>query len=435
MEKFICDNLTVSGNHLLFAGIDTVSLAEKYGTPLYLMDEERVRSNCRQFADAFRNHFSGGSYPLYAGKANAFREMYRIVREEGFGIDVVSAGEIHTAVLAGFPMEKAFFHGNNKTDEDIRFAMEKHVGTFVIDNTEELHAVQACAKALHIRQKVLIRVTPGIDPHTYAAVNTGTIECKFGFALETGQAEQAAVDALSLPNIELMGFHCHIGSQVFQENIFERACLIMLDFIQLIADKHGFTAKQLDIGGGFGTRYTEADGHINIGEKIHQIAEVFHSECAKRNLQEPDFFMEPGRSIVADAGLTLYKVGSVKTIPKYKTYVAIDGGMTDNPRFALYGSQYTCLAAGKMQEPTNMTCTLAGHCCESGDILCEDISLPDSLCRGDYLAVCTTGAYNYSMASNYNRFPRPAVVMLNGGTDRIAVRRETLEDITRLDTE
>lgn len=430
----ICDNISVGENgHLYFAGQDTVELAEKYGTPLYLVDEDKLRSNCRTYDNAFKKHFGIEAKALYASKANSFKRVYEIMREENMGVDVVSRGEIYTACLAGYPMENTFFHGNNKTDEDIAYAMEKGVGYFVVDNMEELCAIEREAGERGISQKILLRLTPGIDPHTYEAVATGKVDSKFGSAIETGQAEEITAAALKMPHIDLAGFHCHVGSQVFAENVFERSAVIMLDFVVNMREKYGYEARELDLGGGYGVRYVDSDPYLYVDKKIGEVAAAIKSECERLNIALPVIHMEPGRAIVADAGMTLYTVGAVKCILGYKNYVSIDGGMTDNPRYALYGSEYTCLAAGKMDEEADFSCSLVGRCCESGDIIQENIQLPSSIKRGDIVAVCTTGAYNYSMASNYNRVNRPPIVMLCGGESYVAVRRESLEDICRND--
>ena len=433
-DKFVCGNISVnSQSHLTFAGQDTTTLAAQYGTPLYLMDEDRIRHNCRTYTEAFRKYFGEGSFPLYASKANAFKQIYRIVKDEGRGIDVVSVGEIYAAIQAGFPLENAFFHSNNKTDDDIAYAIDCGIGYFVVDNIEEIDAIEEKAAERGIKQKILLRLTPGIDPHTYAAVNTGKVDSKFGAAIETGQAEEFAVYTLAQPHIEMRGFHCHVGSQVFAENVFERAAVAMLEFIAMMREKHDYTARQLNLGGGYGVRYVADDANIDIAQKIGDVATTVNAACERLNIPVPAIIMEPGRSIVADAGMTLYTVGAVKTIPGYKSYVSVDGGMTDNPRFALYGSRYTCLAANKMRAETSLTCSLVGRCCESGDIIQENVSFPADIGRGDIVAVCTTGAYNYSMASNYNRIPRPPIVMLRSGESYVAVRRETPEDLTSLD--
>lgn len=430
----ICDNIKIGENgHLYFAGFDTVELAEKYGTPLYLIDEDKLRLNCRTYDNAFKKHFGAEAKALYASKANSFKRVYEIMREENLGVDVVSRGEIYTACLAGYPMENAFFHGNNKTDEDIAYAMKKGVGYFVVDNMEELCAIEREAGERGISQKILLRLTPGVDPHTYEAVATGKVDSKFGSAIETGQAEEITAAALKMPHIDLAGFHCHVGSQVFAEDVFERSAVIMLDFIVNMREKYGYEARELDLGGGYGVRYVDSDPYLYVDEKIGQVAAAIKAECERLNISLPVIHMEPGRAIVADAGMTLYTVGAVKCIPGYKNYVSIDGGMTDNPRYALYGSEYTCLAAGKMDEKSDFRCSLVGRCCESGDVIQENILLPSSVKRGDIVAVCTTGAYNYSMASNYNRVNRPPIVMLSKGESYVAVRRESLEDICRND--
>lgn len=432
--QFICDNISENDRgHLCFAGHDTQELATAYGTPLYLLDEEKIRANCRIYRNAFKKYFAAGSVPLYAGKANAFKRIYQIVQEEGMAIDVVSCGEIYTALKADFDLKNAYFHSNNKTDEDIAFAMEHEIGYFVVDNIEEVRVIEAFAAQRGIRQKILLRLTPGIDTHTYAAVNTGLVDSKFGTAIETGQAEAVTAFTLNQPHIELTGFHCHVGSQVFAEDVFERSCTIMLEFIAMISRKYGYMAQQLDLGGGYGVRYVESDPYIDIERKIADVAAVLNETCAALSIPVPAILMEPGRSIVADAGMTLYTVGTIKRIPGYRNYVSIDGGMSDNPRYALYGSQYTCITANKLREQAAMTADLVGRCCESGDIIQPKVLFPESITRGDIVAVCTTGAYNYSMASNYNRIGRPPIVMLRENEAYVAVKRETLDDLLRLD--
>ena len=426
----ICDNITTGQNgHLFFAGQDTVELARQYGTPLYLLDEDQIRENCRVYTKAFQKHFGPGARPLYASKANAFKHIYQIMREENMGIDVVSSGEIYTALQAGYPLENAYFHSNNKTDEDIRYAIANHIGYFVADNVEEVKAVDAEAARAGIRQKILLRLTPGIDPHTYEAVATGKVDSKFGSAIETGQAEEITAFTLKREHIELVGFHCHVGSQVFAEDIFERAAVIMLEFVADMKKKYNYLAQQLDLGGGYGVRYVDSDPYLDVDKKVSEVAAAIKETCQRLGIEMPDIHMEPGRSIVANAGMTLYTAGTLKKIPGYKNYVSIDGGMPDNPRFALYKSSYTCLLANKMTEDKDFECSVVGRCCESGDIIQEHVMLPHSVQRGDTVAVCTTGAYNYSMASNYNRLPRPPIVMLRDGKSYVAVRRESLADL------
>lgn len=429
----ICDNISVNEKGTLtFAGRDTVELAAKYGTPLYLMDEDLIRARVREYRDTMREVFPKGSLPEFASKAFSCRRIYEIMAEEGIDVDVVSSGEIFTAVKSGFPMERVFFHGNNKTDTDIRFAIENRVGFFVVDSFDELSALDGIAGEFGVCQNILLRVTPGIDPHTHKKISTGSVESKFGIAIETGQALKAAAEALTLKNIKLLGFHCHIGSQIFESEPFCTGAAVMLDFIKEVKGRLGFEAEMLNLGGGFGVRYVENDPEICYGDKIREVADMINGYCAKLGISVPKIMMEPGRSLVADAGMTLYTVGGVKEIPDYTNYVSIDGGMTDNPRYTLYESQYTVFNASHAGDKADYTATVAGRCCESGDLIAEGVKIAKP-CRGDILAVATTGAYNYSMASNYNRVPRPPVVMLSGGEDYVAVRRETYDDLCLLD--
>ena len=383
---------------------------------------------------AMKEAFGTSSLPLYASKAASFKQIYRIMKEEGMGVDVVSSGEICTAVSVGFPMERAYFHSNNKTDADIDYAMENGIGYFVVDNREELDAIEYFASKRGITQKILLRLTPGIDTHTYAAVNTGKVDSKFGSAIETGQADEITAYALSLSHIKLSGYHCHIGSQVFDSDTFLRAAAIMLDFANQMRPKYGFIIDELDLGGGYGVRYLDEHPEIDIRANILAVGEAVTAQCKALGYPMPAIRLEPGRSIVADAGMTLYTVGTVKQIPGYKNYVSVDGGMTDNPRYALYGSPYTVLLANRANDESKpFKCSVVGRCCESGDILQENVTLPANTARGDILAVLTTGAYNYAMSSNYNRIPKPPVVMLKNGESYIAVKRETYEDVCRND--
>ncbi len=435
MGNYICNNLSVNEEgHLCFANLDTVELAKKHGTPLYLMDENKIREHCRTYVNAMREAFGEDSLPLYASKAASFKQIYRIINDEGMGTDIVSSGELFTAASVGFPLERAYFHSNNKTDADIAYAIDLGLGYFVVDNIEELDAIDRIAGEKNVKQKILLRLTPGIDPHTYEAVATGKVDSKFGSAIETGQAEQISKYAMGLDNISLYGFHCHVGSQVFDSEVFLSASDIMLDFIALMQKKYGFITRELDLGGGYGVRYLESDPEIDITANIHEVASHMKAYTEKLGISLPSVRMEPGRSIVADAGLTLYTAGTVKRIPGYKNYVSVDGGIADNPRYALYRSPYTVCLANRMnsQAPT-FKCTIAGRCCESGDLIQENVTLPADISRGDLIAVLTTGAYNYSMSSNYNRLAKPPIVMLKDGSDYIAVRRESLEDICKND--
>ena len=423
----ICDNITSANGHLRFAGRDTVELAERYGTPLYLMDEGRIRHNCRVYRENMDRLFPA-ALPLYASKALSCKRLYEIVAEEGLGADVVSPGELYLARSAGFPMEKVFFHGNAKTDADIAFAMDCGVGYFIIDNPDELQAVERLAGERGIRQKALLRLTPGIDPHTFEAVSTGQVDSKFGIPIETGQALSFVARALELPHVDVRGLHAHVGSQVFDSQVFDDTADIMLRFLGELREKLGYTAAALNLGGGYGVRYTERDPVVDIAGELAHVADHIRRRCRELDLPMPAILMEPGRSIVADAGMTLYTVQSTKVIPGYRSYVSVDGGMTDNPRYALYRSAYTVYLANRMDEERDFVCTVGGRCCESGDVIQEDVALPAPR-RGDVLAVCTTGAYNYSMASNYNSVPRPPIVMLDGERDYVAVRRETFQDL------
>ena len=434
MNNLICSNLAVDENGVLtFGGHSTVGLINKYASPMYVMDEARIRYNMRLYVNAMRKYFGEGAMPLLASKAASFKQIYRIAADENMGTDVVSSGEIYTARAAGFPMEKAYFHGNNKTDEDISFAMDNDVGYFVADNIEELDSIDKEAEKRGIKQKILLRLTPGIDPHTYEAVATGKVDSKFGSAIATGAAEKITVYVLCKKNIELCGFHCHVGSQVFDSDVYLAAAFIMMKFMAEMKEKYAFETKELNLGGGYGVRYTKDDPTIDIEENIRLVADETKKIAQMLGIAYPLIRMEPGRSIVADAGITLYTVGSVKIIPEYKNYVSVDGGMPDNPRYALYKSAYTVIAANKADEECDFKCSVVGRCCESGDIIQENVHLPSSIKRGDILAVLTTGAYNYSMASNYNRIPKLPVVMVNGDDDYIAVKRESFEDMTKND--
>lgn len=418
--------------HLTIGGMDTVELAKKHGTPLYILDENVIRKQCRTYRQAAMRYFGEDALPLYASKALCFTGIYKLAAEEGMGIDCVSAGELYTAKKAGFPAERIYFHGNNKTDRDICDAMDMGVGTFVVDNCDELSAVSAEAVRRGTTQRILLRITPGIDPHTHRAIMTGNVDSKFGNAIVTGQAMDIVKKAIAADGICLAGLHCHIGSQIFDIEPFADAARIMTEFIATIKKECGYEIKELNLGGGLGVRYTEYDREIDYAECIKDIAEVVKVLCAQNGIAMPRVILEPGRSLVAAAGITLYTVGGVKEIPGFKNYISVDGGMPDNPRYALYQSQYTALIANRADAPRDFRATLAGRCCESGDLLGENMEIQHAQ-RGDILAVLVTGAYNYSMASNYNRLPRPPVIMVKDGVDRVAVRRETHEDLTRND--
>ena len=426
-------NLSANENgRLCFSGLDTVELCAKYGTPLMLLDETVVRANARAYAQAMKKYFTKDSKAYFASKALSFKGIYKIVEEEGMGTDLVSIGELYTAKAAGFDLKNACFHGNNKTSESISYAIDEGVGLFVVDNERELLKIDKIAGQKGVMQDVLLRLSPGIDPHTHAKISTGRVDSKFGTAIATGQAIELVRLALTLRNVRLLGFHSHIGSQIFEITPFVSAAEIMIAFISEVKRRFDFNTKVLNLGGGFGARYTENDPVISYEGFLKEISDRIKALCQKEKVKMPDVIVEPGRSIVAEAGITLYTTEGVKSITGYKNYVSIDGGMTDNPRYTLYQSRYTVINADKATAPTDFTATIAGCCCESGDLIGEDISLarPD---EGDRIAVLTTGAYNFSMASNYNRVARPPIVLINNGVERLAVRRESLDDLIKND--
>ena len=418
--------------HLTIGGADAVELASRFGTPAYILDENVIRANCRRYRDAAIREFGADALPLYASKALCFTGIYKIAAEEGMGVDCVSGGELYTAKVAGFPAERIYFHGNNKTQRDICDAMDMGVGRFVVDNLDELSAVSCEAVRRGITQGILLRITPGIDPHTHKAIVTGNVDSKFGSAISTGQAMDIVKKAIATPGVELIGLHCHIGSQIFDVEPFADAADIMIRFFAQIKNECSYELRELNLGGGLGVRYTEDDKAIDYDAAIADIAAIVREYCATNKINMPRVILEPGRSLVAAAGATLYTVGSVKEIPGFRNYVSVDGGMPDNPRYALYQSQYTAVVANKADAPRDYRATLAGRCCESGDLLGENMLMqrPE---RDDIMAVLVTGAYNYSMASNYNRLPRPPVIMVKDGEARVAVKRETYEDIVRND--
>jgi len=424
-------DINEKGN-LTLAGVDTIDMAHKYGTPLYLMDENRIRENCRTYINAMRKSFKSGSMPYYASKALSCKEIYRIVASEGAGADVVSMGELYTALEASFPPEKLCLHGNAKISRELEFAIDCGIGCIVADSKEDLIQISRIAGKKGISQRIQLRLAPGIDPHTFEKINTGRIDSKFGAAIENGQALEMAEIALGMDNLVLEGFHCHIGSQIFEIQPFCDAADIMLSFMQEVREKLGFTASVLNLGGGFGVRYVESDPEVSYERNIELVSKHIKAKCAEYSFPDPIVYMEPGRGIVGDAGITLYTVQSVKCIPEYKNYVAIDGGMTDNPRYALYEAPHSAIVASKAGEKADFTATLAGRCCESGDIIEENVKIKEPV-AGDYVAVLTTGAYNYSMASNYNRVGRPPIVMIRDKEDRVIVRRETLKDLVMYD--
>ena len=427
------ENLGINDKgHLVIGRHDAVELAKQFGTPLYVLDEDLMRLNCRRFREAMEQHCGGRGLCLFASKAFCTMHTAKVAAEEGLGADAVSGGEVYTLYKAGFPMEKVYFHGNNKTREEIELAIDCGVGHFVVDNRFELDMLNEIAGAKGVVQKILFRIKPGIDAHTHAYVKTGQIDSKFGVALENGEAEEIHDYAVTLDNVQLDGVHCHIASEVFETEPFCEAAEVMMSFVAKLRDKHGLEVKILNLGGGFGVAYDENDKPLPVGEYIRYVSETVQRLAAEKGLAVPYLVFEPGRSIVAQAGVTLYTVGGVKHIENVRTYVSVDGGMSDNPRYILYGAKYTAVLANDAGAETVAPVTIAGKCCESGDLIQEHVMMPE-IEPGDTLAVLGTGAYNYSMASNYNRIPRPPVVALRDEEAKIIVKRETYEDIIRND--
>lgn len=430
---FVSENLGINekGN-LTIGGIDTVNLAKQYGTPLYVMDEQAVRKACQRFKNSIDKYYGGNGLVCYASKAFSCMEMCRIVGSEGLGLDVVSIGELYTAVKAGFDVSKIGFHGNNKTNEELEYAVDVKVGHIIVDNISELLRLEEIAKSKNAKPDIMFRIKPGIDAHTHNFVKTGQIDSKFGFALETGEAFEAVKQAIACENVNLMGLHCHIGSQIFDIAPFEEAARVMLNFIAKIKNELHYEIKGLNLGGGFGIKYLNEHDPVPFETYMEKTSEVVKSTCSELGISLPYIFIEPGRSIAAPAGITLYTVGARKEIPNIRTYVSIDGGMADNPRYILYQSEYEAIVANKATQERTEKVTIAGRCCESGDLIGENMPLQHAE-SGDIIAVCATGAYNYSMSSNYNRLQKPAVVFVNNGESRIAIKRETLDDIIRND--
>ena len=418
--------------NLTVGGVDATELVKEYGTPLYVMDERTIRGHCRTFQKSIEDNYGGNGLTVYASKAFNCKEMCRIIKDEGLGIDVVSGGELYTALSVDFPPERIVFHGNNKTEEEIKTALEAGVGRIVVDNLFELRIIEQMAQRLNKNAGVMIRIKPGIDAHTHNFIRTGQIDSKFGFALETGEAFGAVKEVLEQKNVTLKGIHCHIGSQIFEIEPFKAAAEVMLGFMAKVKEELSYEIKELNLGGGFGIRYLIDDDAKLYKTFMEQVSITVKETCKRLKLNIPFIMIEPGRAIVGPAGTTLYTVGAVKTIPGIRNYVSVDGGMTDNPRYILYQSEYSIAVANKIDKPADYVATIAGRCCESGDLIQEDakIQTPEA---GDILAVFCTGAYNYSMASNYNRVPRPAVVMIKDGKPRLIIKRESYEDMVKND--
>jgi diaminopimelate decarboxylase len=412
---------------LEIGGCDTADLVARFGTPLYVFDEQLIRNRCREFIAAFKE--TGLKFQVaYASKAFCVMAMCRIAEEEGLSLDVVSDGELYTALRAGFPAHRIHFHGNNKTLEEIEMAIDAKIGCVVVDNFDEMALLNAVAGEKGHKMNVLFRVTPGVEAHTHEFISTGQTDTKFGFDIGNGTALRAVREAMNMEHLHILGVHSHIGSQIFEVEGFQLAADRVAQFAQTVREELGVTFSVINLGGGFGIRYVEGDRPLPLAAYVHAIAGSIKSNFAKFDYPLPEIWIEPGRSIVGDAGTTLYTIGSSKDIPGVRKYVAVDGGMTDNPRPALYGAKYEAILANKAAKPKEEVVSIAGKCCETGDMLIWDIELPKPE-RGDILAVTCTGAYNYSMASNYNRLRRPAVVFVKDGEADLVVRRETYDDV------
>ncbi|TCS84092.1 diaminopimelate decarboxylase [Tepidibacillus fermentans] len=416
--------------HLEIGGVDTVELAKQFGTPLYVLDEWEIRRRMREFVSTFQE-LDVSAQVAYASKALCTKTLCYLANEEGLSLDVVSGGELYTALASGFPKERIHFHGNNKTMEEIEMAIDNEIGAFVIDNFYEIELIERIAREKGKVVNALIRVSPGIEAHTHEYIQTGQEDSKFGFNL-IDQALQATERVYHSKQIKLLGFHFHIGSQIFDMNGFDKAIERVADFYQLLKEQFQMEFSILNTGGGFGIHYTDEDQPLTIRSYVQTLVEMVQKHFTMRNLAFPEIWIEPGRSIIGEAGTTLYTIGSNKTIPHIRKYVAVDGGMMDNPRPALYQAKYDAVIANKMNNNHKEKVSIAGKACESGDMLIWDIELSQPE-PGDILAVFSTGAYNYSMASNYNRVPRPAMVLVGDGKADLIVRRETYDDIIQYD--
>lgn len=421
--------------HLEIGGADAVSLAGKFGTPLYVFDEAYIRKMMCVYRDTLQSRYSGNGLVLYASKAFSCKAVYAIAKSENIGVDVVSGGELYTALSAGFPADKIYMHGNNKLFSELVYAVESGVGTVVLDSLSEADMLDKIAGEKGVKQKVLIRINPGVEAHTHAFVQTARTDSKFGFSVSDGAAAAACKYVLSKKNLALHGYHCHIGSQIFEEEAFKLAAEKVMDFTASVKNSLNFEADTINLGGGFGVWYNDEDPKLK--EKDYEnyliaLIEAVKSKAVEHGLKLPYLLIEPGRSIVGEAGITLYTVGAIKDIPGIKKYVAVDGGMFDNPRYALYQSKYTAILANRANEKCTEKVSIAGKCCESGDLIGVDMPLPE-VKTGDILAVLTTGAYNYSMASNYNRNAVPPAVLVNDGQAEYIIKPQTYEDIVRND--
>ena len=434
MKTYYSKHFTIADNgHLHMDGVDLIEVAKQYGTPAYVMSESQLRENCREFTTAMKRNFGENYKVAYASKALCARFLYPILASEGIHADVVSGGELYTALKAGFNPKHLHFHGNNKTVAELEMAVECGIGSIIIDAFEEVDRIEAICAKKGVKQRVLFRVKPGVHADTHEFISTGQNDCKFGFGIEDGDAMRMSKYILEHEHLEFAGLHCHIGSQVFSIDGFARAAKIMFDFFCKVENELNIKMEELIVGGGFGVKYMPEDEPGTFSEKIDAMGEVLRAEAAKAGREVPEIVIEPGRSMVCAAGCTLYTVGSVRDIKDARSYVSVDGGLPDNPRFALYQAQYDAVVANRADAPKDKLQTIAGRCCESGDLVARDLMFQTAKAE-DILCVFATGAYNFSMASNYNRVPRaPIVLVKEDGTTQEVVRRETYEDLIRND--
>lgn len=423
-------NAIINNNgHLEIGGVDTSFLVEKYSTPLFVYDEKLIRSQCRRFHSVLKD--SGFDYHVsYASKAFICKYLVNIMKEENMGLDVVSSGELYNALVADFPAEKIHLHGNNKTNEEIEFALNHNIGCFVVDSLDEVVRLNTIAKKLDKTPNCLLRVTPGVEAHTHDFITTGKTDSKFGLNIDNGQAKIGVKEILDASNLHLLGFHFHIGSQIFGTEGTCHAIEKTFNWFVSLRDEFGYAPSVLNIGGGFGIRYTDEDMSYPIEKALEDIITSLKASQENTEITIQSLWLEPGRSIVGEAGYTLYKVGTVKEIEGVRNYVSVDGGMSDHIRTALYGAKYEVALANRMNDDASYKATIAGKCCESGDIIAYDVHIPKPQ-LDDILVVSCTGAYHYSMSSNYNQMQRPAVVFTSNGKDKLAIKRETLEDLVK----
>ena len=425
------DGMTIEDGELNISGVGVSELKSQYGTPLYVYDENMLVNQCRTFINNFKSsRFS--TEVLFASKAFSCLEVLRIANREGLGVDVVSLGEIHTAYKAGYDMRRAYFHGNNKTREELQYALEVGVGTIVIDNDYEYEMINEIVRESGNTVDVLLRINTGIDAHTHEYIKTAKDDSKFGYSVYDETIYDLITDINNQSNLNFVGFHSHIGSQIFEKTSFFEAVKVVMEFTKKVQERLGLTISVLNLGGGFGVYYTEEDRPFELAEFLREYIEVVERESDNFGLDLTKVVIEPGRSLTCNAGSTLYSVGGVKKTFAGREYVFVDGGMADNPRYALYKAKYEAMLANKMNQEADTTYTVAGKCCESGDMLVMDAKLPKAE-QGDLLLVSSTGAYNYSMSSNYNRLPKLPVVFVKDGTSRLVVKGETLEDLIRQD--